>query len=121
MARTIIASMQANRVRRLLTTSMLGVGESKENAPLFVRLLVATFLRGAKSAMEFAVESSGLDWTILCPAVLTDDAPTGDIRVFQKGTGEKAHKISRADVAAFMVNQLSSSTYLHQAVTIANK
>ncbi len=122
-ARTIIASMQANGVRRLLATSMLGVGDSKDNAAIFVRLLLPTFLRGAgkdKSAMELAVESSGLDWTILRPAVLTDDAPTGAIRVFQKGTGAKAHKISREDIAAFMVNQLSLSTYLHQAVTIAN-
>ncbi len=34
------------------------------------------------------------------------------------GTDEKAHKITRADVAAFMVDQLASSTYLNQAVTI---
>jgi hypothetical protein len=32
--------MQANRVRRLLATSMLCVGESKGNAPIFVRCAV---------------------------------------------------------------------------------
>ena len=35
-------------------------------------------------------------------------------------TGEKAHKITRADLANFMLAQLSSNEYLHQAVTIAN-
>lgn len=122
-AATIIASMQANGVRRLLATSMLGVGESKENAPIYERLLVATFLRGAdkdKSAMESEVEASGLDWTILRPAILTDNDATGKVRVVKEGTDEKAHKITRADVAAFMVEQLSSNAYLHQAITIAN-
>ncbi len=122
-AAIIIASMRANGVRRLLATSMLGVGESKENAPMYERLLVATFLRGAdkdKAAMESEVESSGLDWTILRPAILTDDAGMGNVQVLRKGSDEKAHKITRADVAAFVVQQLSSNTYLHQAVVIAN-
>ena len=122
-ARTIIKAMQRSGVRRLVVTSMLGVGESKANASLFVRLLVATFLRGAnkdKSAMESAVKSSGLDWVIFRPAILTDDSAIGNVRVFAAETGEKAHKITRADLASFMVSRISGSEYLQQAVTIAN-
>ena len=122
-ADTIVASMKANGVRRLLVTSMLGVGESKQHASLLVRLLVPTFLRGAdkdKAAMEAAVKSSGLDWTIIRPAILTDSVATGQVRVFQEGTVEKAHKIAREDVAAFLIDQLVSSTYLHNTLTIAN-
>ena len=122
-ASTIIASMRAHGVRRLLATSMLGVGESKENAPVYERLLVATFLRGAdkdKSAMEAEVRRSDLDWTILRPAILTDDPAKGDVRVYAEGTDEKAHKITRADVAAFLVEQLASDAYVHQAIAIAN-
>ncbi len=122
-ARTIIKAMQKNGVRRLVVTSMLGVKESKANATFFVRLLVATFLRGAnkdKAAMESAVESSGLDWIILRPAILTDDPAKGNIRVFDAEVGDKAHKITRTDLAAFMITQLSSDQYLHQPVTIAN-
>ncbi|MBC8135001.1 MAG: NAD(P)H-binding protein [Fibrella sp.] len=122
-ARTIIASMRRSGVRRLVVTSMLGEGDSEANAPIYERLLVATFLRGAnkdKAAMESAVEASGLDWVILRPAILTDDPAKGDVRVFAPETGEKAHKITRADLAAFMIAQLSSREHLHQAVTIAN-
>lgn len=122
-AATIIASMRANDVRRLVATSMLGVGDSKENAPLYARLLVSTFLRGAdkdKSAMEAEVTASGLDWTILRPAILNDDAATGDVKVFAEGMDGKAHKITRADVAEFMVRQLSAMNYLHQSIVIAN-
>lgn len=122
-AATIISAMQRSGVRRLIVTSMLGEGESKANAPIYERLLVATFLRGAnkdKAAMESAVKASDLDWIILRPAILTEDAATGNVRVFDAETGEKAHKITRADLASFMIAQLSGDEYLHQAVTVAN-
>ena len=122
-AATIIASMQRNGVRRLVVTSMLGVGDSKANAPIYARLLVSTFLRGAdkdKAAMEAAVESSNLDWVILRPAILTDGDATGNVQVYGIDTDEKAHKITRADLASFMIARLTGSEYLHQTVTIAN-
>jgi putative NADH-flavin reductase len=122
-AKTIITAMQRSGARRLVVTSMLGVGESKANATVFLRLLVATFLRGAnkdKAAMESAVKASGLDWVILRPAILNDETATGNVRVFDAETGEKAHKITRADLASFIIARLSGSEYLHQAVTVAN-
>ncbi len=122
-AKAIIESMQQNGVRRLVATSMLGVGESKTNATLYERLLVVTFLRGAdkdKAAMESTVKSSDLDWIILRPAILNDDPATGNVQVFTAEAGEKAHKITRADLAAFMVAQLTNDQYLHQAIVIAN-
>jgi putative NADH-flavin reductase len=122
-ANTIIASMQRNGVRRLVVTSMLGEGDSIANVPIYERLLLPTLLRGDnkdKAAMESAVEASGLDWVILRPAFLTDRPAKGSVRVFDAETGEKAHKITRADVASFMLAQVSNNEYLHQAVTIAN-
>ena len=122
-AKAIISAMQSNGVRRLVVTSMLGEGDSIEQTPFYERILVSTFLRGAnkdKANMEADVEASHLDWVILRPAILTDDAATGDVRVFTLESDDKAHKITRADVAAFMVDQLSSDQYLRQAVTIAN-
>jgi putative NADH-flavin reductase len=122
-ANTIIASMQRNGVRRLVVTSMLGEGDSIANVPIYERLLLPTLLRGDnkdKAAMESAVEASGLDWVILRPAFLTDNPAKGSVRVFDAETGEKAHKITRADVASFMLAQVSNNEYLHQAVTIAN-
>lgn len=122
-ASNIIAAMKQNGVRRLVVTSMVGEGEGKANATVYERLLLATFLRGTdkdKAAMESAVKSSDLDWVILRPAMLNEDAAKGNVKVFDAETGEKAHKITRADLASFMISQLSSDEYLHQAVTIAN-
>ena len=122
-ASTIVAAMQRHGVRRLVVTSMLGAGDSKANAPIALRLLRATFLRGAdkdKTAMESAIEASDLDWVILRPAILSDEPATGNVRVFEAETGEKAHKLTRADLASFMLAQLSSDEHLRQAVAIAN-
>ena len=121
-AKTVIAAMQRQGVRRLLVTSMLGEGDSVANANAFVRILLKTFLRGAtvdKAAMERDVEASGLDWTIARPAILNDNPSTGDVRVFDPTTGDKAHKIARADLAAWLVAQLEDSDYTHRAVTVA--
>ena len=122
-ARAIIAAMQDQGVRRLVVTSMMGEGDSWEQASLFQHLLIPTFLRGAradKAHMEAEVESSNLDWIIARPAVLTDDEATGEIRVYTLETDSKGHQITRADLAHWMVDQLSSDQYLHQAVAIAN-
>ena len=123
-AGAIVAAMRRHGARRLVVTSTLGVGESRASATAVVRLLVATFLRGAdkdKTAMEATVASSDLDWVILRPAVLTDAPATGRVRVFDPASGEKAHTITRADLAAFMVAQLNDDTHLRQAVTVANR
>ncbi len=122
-AKTVITAMERNGVRRLVATSMLGVGESRANATFYERLLVSTLLRGAdndKSAMEAEIKASALEWVILRPAILTDDPASGRVHVYSEEDGEKAHKISRADLAAFMVDQLSSNEHLRRSVTIAS-
>jgi putative NADH-flavin reductase len=122
-AATITASMQSSGVHRLVVISMIGEGESKANTNWWERLLLSTLLKSEmkdKAAMEAVVDASGLDWIIVRPPFLNDDPGTGDIRVFSAETGETAHKLTRADLAAFMVAQLSSDEYLRKAVAVAN-
>jgi putative NADH-flavin reductase len=122
-AATVIASMQSSGVRRLVVISVFGEGESRANTNFFERLLLSTILRGAvanKAAMESIVDSSSVDWTIVRPPILNDDPGTGNTHVLSAETGEIAHKITRADLAGFLIAQLSSSQYLHKAVTVAN-
>ena len=121
-ARNIVAAMQEQGVKRLLVISMLGVGDSKEQTPFWYEYLMKpTFLRGAdkdKSAMESEVKGSGLEFVIARPPLLTDDAATGSVKVVSGDT--KAHKITRADLAEWIVQQLTSDAYLGQAVVVAN-
>jgi hypothetical protein len=50
--------------------------------------------------------------------VLNDHAATGNVKVFQGH--DTAHTITRADVAQFCVDQLTSDEHVGGAVTIAN-
>lgn len=121
-ATTIIAAMQHHNVRRLIVTSSIGVAESIANTPFLVKIVVATFLRAStadKATMESAVRNSGLDWVITRPAVLNDKPATGAVRVLPSGSRDKAHAVARADLAAFLLSQLTSNDYLHQSITVA--
>ncbi len=122
-AAAIISAMNKNGVRRLVVISMIGEGDSSANIPIYERFLLPTFLRGEgkdKAAMESSVEASGLDWIIVRPPFLTDGPATGHIQIFDASTDEKAHKITRADLAAFMVAQVSNDEHLCRAVTVGN-
>ena len=121
-AEAIADGMKAAGVKRLVVVSMMGVGDSKDQAPFLYRfLLEPTYLRGAdkdKTAMENEVQTSGLDYVIVRPPVLSDDDPTGELTIVE---GEsKAHKITRADLANFLVQQLTSDQFLNRAVVVAN-
>jgi putative NADH-flavin reductase len=121
-AHNIVDAMRRNGVRRLLKISVVGAGESVKNAGFFnEHVLMRTFLRGLlvdKAGMEAEIEGSNLDWTLVRPPMLTDREKTGVARVLSTESGEKAHKIGRADLAAFMVQQLESGLYVRQAVTV---
>ena len=122
-ARNVIDAMQEAGVRRLIVVSTIGEGDSAANVHSYYKnLFMPVVLRGVmkdKAGLEAAVEQSPLDWIIVRPAGLSNGEPKG-IRIVKPETGEKVRFITRADVAHFMLDQLTSDTYLHQAVGIAN-
>ena len=121
-AKVILDVMKRNQVKRLIVISVLGVGDSQDQTTGFYHhLLMPFFLRGAlpdKANMEAEIEHSDVDFVIVRPPMLSDSAPTGDVYVVPPG--KIAHKITRADLAQFLVDQLTSDTYLGQEITIAN-
>lgn len=122
----LIDAMQHVGVRRLLVVSSLGVGTSYEEASLPSKLIIKTLLSGAideKEKQEQAVRESKLDWVIARPTRLTDGQATGKYRLGEHlpFSTFSMPSISRADVAAFLLDQLESDTYLQKAVTITGK
>lgn len=121
-AKVVLEVMQETGAKRLIAVSALGVGDSRENTSfLYEHIFMPVFLRGIiedKNNMEAAVKKSDLEWVIVRPPVLNDHAATGAVHIFARG--EEAHKITRADLAQFLVDQLTSPEYLGQAITIAN-
>ncbi|MEQ1763300.1 MAG: SDR family oxidoreductase [Pyrinomonadaceae bacterium] len=117
--RQIIEAMKQARVKRLICQSSLGVGDSRGNLNFVWKyIMFGLLLRPAYAdhvLQEEYVMKSGLDWTIIRPAAFTDGPRTG---VYQHGFTGAAEgltlKISRADVADFLIKQLSDNTYLHK-------
>src|SRR5688572_3900813 len=117
--RNIIRAMENNGVKRLICQSTLGAGNSKGNLNFFWKhIMFGILLKQAYKDHELQenyVIQSKLDWTIVRPAAFTDGKRT---RNYRHGFGphEKGLtlKISRADVADFILNQVTQNTYFRK-------
>ena len=117
--RNIIEGMQRQGVRRLVSQSVFGLGDSAEKLPLHWKLLVKPLiLRNAyrdHAGQEAVVAASDLDWTITRPVSLRDTEPTGR---YYDGPATAMNgitlKIGLADLARFTLDQLESDKYLYR-------
>ncbi len=120
--RALVSVMAAQNVRRLVYITGLGAGDSRGHGGFFFdRLFLPLMLRKVyedKDRQEDAIRCSALDWTIVRPTVLNDKAPRGRIRALTDLTGVHGGTIARADVADFVVQQLTADTWLRKAPLI---
>jgi putative NADH-flavin reductase len=105
-------------VHRFVYLSMLGVGGSGKQLGLVDRYIVLpTLLRNVMqdhAREEGLIKRSKLDWVIVRPARLTNGPYTGGYRSGEDvREGALLASISRADVADFMVKQLTDDQYVH--------
>jgi putative NADH-flavin reductase len=118
----LIGAMDKHGVRRLVCITGVGVGDSKGHVGFLydriIRPLVVRNVYEDKERQEEAIEQSDLEWVIVRPAQLTDEPAKGEYKVYLKGS-YTATKISRADVAAFMLAQLTDDTYVHKMPVIS--
>jgi putative NADH-flavin reductase len=118
--RAILEAMKEHGVQRSLWVSSFGAGDSlKQMGWLAQTLIVKGLLRQAieeKNAQERIIMASDGDWIIARPGGLTDGPLTGQYRV--TGPGDKVGRpaISRADVADFMLKNLTDTQYVLKAV-----
>jgi len=114
--RHIVRAMEAHGVRRFVCETSLGIGDSAGRMGLYYTLFVIPvilpFYFWDKTRQERIVAESALDWVIVRPGALTDGQARGAVRHGSKvGNALSTVRVSRADVAAFMLDQLSSDTY----------
>ena len=116
--RHIIRAMEKAGIRRLVSISTLGVGDSWEMIPLKYKFFFRTLLRRAFAdhvVQENLIRRSQLDWTIVRPGAYTNGEHTGEYRHGFPVTDKTIKaEISRADVADFMLKQLTDDTYLQK-------
>lgn len=119
----IVQAMRQQGVRRLVFTSAYGVGETFRDVPIVPRIFIRLLLRDIyadKQAGEQALRRSELDWTIVHPTTLADGPRTGRYRVGERLALRGFPRISRADVADFLLAQTDDRTFLRKGVLISS-
>lgn len=116
----ILEAMRHQAVRRLIAVTSLGVGESRVQVSAAFQQAMDSLLQpiiAAKTEQEALIRASGLDWTIVRPGGLSDGPRTS---TYRSGTDPTlmAGLISRADLAEFVLKQLSDLTFLHRCPAV---
>jgi len=120
----VIRSMQRYGVRRLIVLSASGTAPGRDpNLPwIFDRVIKPVLLGPAYDdlrRMETSVRQSELDWTIVRAPALVDGPARGGYRVGPGFSLPGGRRITRADVAAFMLDELERRDNVGHAVAIA--
>jgi uncharacterized protein YbjT (DUF2867 family) len=116
----LLRAMKSHGVQRFVCETSLGIGNSAGRMGLyytfFVIPVVLPFYFWDKTRQERLIAASGLDWVIVRPGVLTNRPKRGRYRHgAHVGSFFWTVRVSRADVADFMLNQLTDNTYLRTA------
>jgi putative NADH-flavin reductase len=73
-----------------------------------------------KEVGEKHILRSDVDWTIVYPVTLTNGPRTGHYRVGEHLELRGFPRVSRADVAHFLISQMSDTKYLRKGVLISS-
>ena len=118
--RAVVEGMAASRVERLVVLSAAGVGYSRGQVSLLSRVLFMTLLHNIHAdhtAQEAAVRASSLNWTLVRPGILNDEPASGRVVATNEG---RIGRISRADLADFLVKTACEGTYSRQAISVTS-
>ena len=122
----IISAMKKHGVQRIIVQSSYAMSGSPEGIEFMKKMgmgeeqiaMVKPVLDD-KSKQGDAVVSSGLEYTIVRPLMLNDEARTGKYRVGENLDVKVGDAISRADVADFMLKSLVNDESLNKTVAVS--
>jgi putative NADH-flavin reductase len=124
----IVEAMQQSGVRRIIALGSAGaLDNSLKKQPAWRRWFVQkmvynTFLKwpvASQVAQWKTLSGSGLDWTMVMPPMLTNRPGRGAWRVDGEALPRGGSRISREDVADFMMAQIGSEEWVGKGVYIA--
>ena len=123
--RHILRAMNEAGVRRLVCQTSLGIGRSAGRMGLYYTLFVIPvilpFYFWDKTRQERAIADSGTAWTIVRPVALTHAVGRGSCRHGDHvGSLFWTLRVPRADVARFLLDQLSDDRYVGVAVGVSS-
>jgi putative NADH-flavin reductase len=116
--RILIHAMETHGVRRLVCITGIGAGDSRGHGGfLYDKIIFPWFTKETyadKDRQEALIRESSLDWIIVRPASFNNGPQRGNLRAVTDLKNVTIRSISRADAAAFVVEQLCSDRYLRK-------
>ena len=121
----IVAACQANGIKRIAVVSTIGAGDSMDQASWGFKLLMNTVMKTVmedknKQEALFAPGGPGsdLEFCIIRPGGLKSEEPSGVVNVIDGEAGP----ISRADVAAFLLDAVNEPDfkYVRKSICISS-
>ncbi|MFN7995394.1 MAG: SDR family oxidoreductase [Bryobacteraceae bacterium] len=123
--RRLLAAMEQQQVKRLVCITGVGAGETKGHGGfLYDRFIFPLFTKnryGDKELQEQLIRQSNLDWTIVRPAPFSEGKPSAPFQVLTEVGNAVLRKVSRAEVAAFVLEELGTRKYLRKTLFIGHK
>lgn len=117
--RALVDVMKEKGIRRLVAVTGIGAGDSRgHGGPLYDWVIFPLLLKRVyddKDVQEQIIRQSGLDWTIVRPGLLTNGPDTSNYRVLLDPAQWRAGSISRADVADFLVREVTERKFVGKA------
>lgn len=122
----VIAAMRGAGVSRFVGVSGAGIdvpGDRKSTRDRLISALVRRF--GGEAVRDKAVErelwgTSDLDWTLVRPPRLVDGPASGQVE-HAASRSPRRTSLSRADLAAFVVDLVERPAYVQQAPLVASR
>jgi len=117
----IVTIMEQEEVPRFIYMSSIGAGDSKLLMTPIIRFIIVNLMLRVPLAdhneNEKRIRASKLSWIIVRPSGLNNGFITGNLKYGTKPTKMKGSRsISRGNVAAFLLKQLSVKMYVKKAV-----
>jgi NAD(P)H-binding len=104
--RALISAIKAEGNLRLVAITGMGAGDSAGHGGfVFDKLIFPLLLRKVyadKNRQEAIIKDGGLDWTIVRPSILNNEAGRGAIRTLTDLSDFHGGAIARQDVASFV-------------------
>jgi putative NADH-flavin reductase len=121
--RNLLRAIESHRVQRFVCETALGIGDSAGRMGVyytfFVIPIILPFYFWDKTRQERLIAASPVNWVVVRPGALTDGPKRGRYRHGRHiGSFLRTVRISRADVADFMLNQMTANTYLRAAAGV---
>jgi len=121
--KNVIAEAGPQNLKRLITISAWGVGETKKEVPFWLRWLINyTNLRpvyAEHESQEKLLANSNLNWTAVRPVALNDSNKIKTLKVSFNNFPKPSLQISRQSVAKFIVDIIKTDKYDRKSPTIS--